>query len=153
MIFRQAKTSEFEAIYRMGYEEWPKGRSLAQYIEDNQKEEAVGTRFVLANRNDEAVASLMLLRFQPYLFGIGSVVVAPAFRSQGLGKQLIEGCVRLYPDAAFMLYSEIGTAYYERFGFKALPEEFQQSRKGICMLKADGHLYEAMLKEPLPAYF
>nr|WP_316046069.1 hypothetical protein [Planococcus glaciei] len=42
MKVREATEQEYEKIYRQGYREWAKGRSLQQYITDNQKEENTG---------------------------------------------------------------------------------------------------------------
>lgn len=153
MKFREATADEYKMVYEQGYREWAKGRSLEQYIQDNQKEEALGKRYVLASCKGELVASLILLKFRPYLFGIGSIVVDPMFRRQGAGTRLVEECLKQYPHAAFMLYSEIGSGYYERFGFRILPSAYQNSATGICMIRADEELYEQILKEPIPPYF
>jgi predicted N-acetyltransferase YhbS len=153
MEVREASIHEYEKIYEQGYREWAKGRSLEQYIRDNQKEESLGRRYVLADDNENIVASLMLLKFASYLFGIGSIVVEPEYRGQGAGKKLIQECLDRHPDAAFMLYSEIGTEYYERFGFRALPAAYQNADTGICMVRAEDELYKQVLNEPIPAYF
>lgn len=153
MLLREALPEERQKLYELGHREWPKGRSLAEYIEDNQKEEAYGTRYVLEGANREITASLMLLRLRPYLYGIGSVVVEPGFRGQGLGTALLTQCMDKHPAAAFMLYSEIGTAYYERLGFQALPPAYQHHAHGLCMVRADQFLYERILQEPIPDYF
>ncbi|WKA51891.1 GNAT family N-acetyltransferase [Planococcus liqunii] len=102
---------------------------------------------------EDIIASLLLLEFKPRLFGIGSIVVEPEFRGKGVGAQLIQESLKLHPDAAFMLYSEIGAAYYERFGFRALPESHQSSLQAICMIRADEGLCTQILKEPVPPYF
>lgn len=153
MKVREATKQEYEKIYRQGYREWAKGRSLQQYITDNQKEETLGKRYVLVDGKEDIVASLMLLEFKPRLFGIGSIVVEPEFRGKGAGAQLIKESIKLHPDAAFMLYSEIGTAYYERFGFRELPKSHQGSVQAICMVRADEELYTQILKETIPSYF
>lgn len=153
MNFRKAHKHEFETLYQMGHKEWPKGRSLDQYIFDNQKEESFGCRYVLIDDADQIAASLMLLQFKPYLYGLGSIVAAPTFRKKGFGAELITRCLALQPDSAFLLYSEIGADYYERFGFQALPEEYQPSPPAVCMLKASPPLFERVIREPLPGYF
>lgn len=153
MKVREATEQEYEKIYRQGYREWAKGRSLQQYITDNQKEETLGKRYVLVDGKEDIIASLMLLEFKPRLFGIGSIVVEPEFRGIGAGAQLIKESLKLHADAAFMLYSEIGAAYYERFGFRALPESYQSSVQAICMIRADKELCLQILKEPVPPYF
>ncbi|WP_046176192.1 GNAT family N-acetyltransferase [Domibacillus indicus] len=153
MRLREAYPEEMPHLYKLGHREWPKGRTLGQYIKDNQKEEAYGTRYVLADENGRIAASLMLLRLRPYLFGIGSLVTEPGYRGQGFGTALLTECISKHPEAAFMLYSEIGTEYYERFGFQALPGALQRYSSGICMVKADGVLYNRILNEPIPDYF
>lgn len=153
MLLREAAPNERKGLYELGHREWPKGRTLAQYILDNQKEEAYGTRYVLAEKNGQVTASLMMLRLRPYLYGIGSVVVEPDFRGQGLGRNLMMQCMKKHPGVAFMLYSEIGAAYYEKLGFCTLPEVYQRYSHGLCMVRADQGLYERMLQEPIPDYF
>lgn len=153
MMLREAWPEERPLLYEWGHREWPKNRTLAQYIEDNQKEEAYGTRFVLVADDGEVAASLMLLKLRPYLYGLGSIVVAPAARGRGVGTQLLTECLQMHKEAAFMLYSEIGTSYYERFGFTALPDEYQRYPQGICMVKAPPQQREQIMKEPIPDYF
>ncbi|TWT09295.1 GNAT family N-acetyltransferase [Planomicrobium sp. CPCC 101079] len=153
MIVRQAKPAEFKHIYKQGYSEWAKGRSFEEYLKDNQKEEQNGIRYVLVNDEEQLIASLIMLEFRPNLFGIGSIVVDPAFRSRGLGKKLIEECLEKHSDAAFILYSEIEPSYYEQFGFRVLPNDLQQSSKGTCMIRAKEETYEKTLQAPLPGYF
>ncbi|MGK7379330.1 GNAT family N-acetyltransferase [Planococcus sp. 1R117A] len=153
MKFREASAHEYIKVYEQGYREWAKGRSLEQYIKDNKKEEEYGRRFIVVDGNEEIIASLILLQFTPYLFGIGSIVVNPAFRSRGFGERIIEECLKQYPHAAFMLYSEIGIAYYARFGFCALPAEHQHASQGVCMIRASKELYDRVINEPIPAYF
>ncbi|MDN7240749.1 GNAT family N-acetyltransferase [Planococcus sp. N028] len=153
MNVREARDSEYQLIYEQGYREWAKGRSLEEYIKENQKEEANGKRFVMVNDQNQILASLMMLQFRQNLFGIGSIVVDSSSRKKGLGKKLIEECLKKYPDAAYILYSEIDPAYYAQFGFQVLPKEFQQSSKGICMICANDELCKRVLKEPIPGYF
>ncbi|WP_050182041.1 GNAT family N-acetyltransferase [Domibacillus robiginosus] len=153
MLLREAWPEERQKLYELGHQEWPKGRSLAQYIHDNQKEEAYGTRYVLEDTDGYIRASLMLLRLRPYLYGIGSVVVEPNFRRQGLGSSLIRQCMDKHSDAAFMLYSEIGSAYYEKLGFQVLPAPYQRYSHGLCMVRAEQCLWNRILKEPIPDYF
>lgn len=153
MKVREAASHEYHTIYEHGYREWAKGRSFQQYIQDNQKEEAYGKRYVLVDRDERVRASLIMLKFKPYLFGIGSIVVDPAFRGQGAGMHLIKECLKLHPDAAILLYSEIGAPYYGRFGFRILPETHQPSAQSICMLRAEEGLYKRILNEPIPPYF
>lgn len=153
MEIREAKKSEFQKIYEQGYREWPKGRTLDQYIRANQQEEAYGTRYVLLDDQKEIIASLMLLHFKPYLKGIGSIVVDPAYRKQGIGKKLIEKILKEHQDAAFLLYSEIEPAYYEQFGFQRLPKSFHHASGAICMIRANDELYEQVIREGIPSYF
>lgn len=141
----------------MGYQEWPKGRTLEQYIKDNQKEELYGTRYVFWDDQKGITASLMMLTLRPSLFGIGSVVVLPACRGRGVGSKLLKDCMALveeqHPHAAFMLYSEIGTGYYQRLGFQPLPDFCQRFPQGICMVRASPNAYSQIAASPVPDYF
>ncbi|WP_186725609.1 GNAT family N-acetyltransferase [Planomicrobium sp. CPCC 101110] len=153
MIVRKAKSEEFSSIYKQGYKEWAKNRTFDQYLKDNQKEEKDGVRYVLVDDGEQITASLIMLEFRPNLFGIGSIVVDSASRGQGLGKMLIEECLRKQPGAAFLLYSEIDPNYYKQFGFRVLPDELQQSPKGVCMILGEEKLLGQILREPIPDYF
>lgn len=157
MLLREAAPKEKSYLYTLGYQEWPKKRTLEQYIKDNQKEESYGTRYVLANEQNQITASLMMLSLNDGLFGIGSVVVPLEFRGQGFGKKLLKSCMALMeqtrPNAAFMLYSEIDPGYYEKLGFQVLPDHCQRYSEGICMVKANRCRYQAILKQTIPDYF
>ena len=47
MIFRQARPEETDMLFREGYKVWSRNRTYAQYCEENRKEDAYGTRYVL----------------------------------------------------------------------------------------------------------
>lgn len=157
MFLREAAAEEMAYLYKIGYSEWPKGRTYEQYVEDNQKEESYGTRYVYVEEAGKILASLIMIKLRPHLFGIGSVVVHPEHRQKGHGKQLLKECMEYVQKseakAAFMLYSEIGTDYYERLGFQAVPDCLQRYSYGICMVHCDPHTYKQILKNPVPNYF
>lgn len=60
MLFREIAPNEFEYVYQMGYKEWAKGRSYAQYVKENQKEEDYGTRYVYVNQENKIVGSILV---------------------------------------------------------------------------------------------
>lgn len=61
------------------------------------------------------------------VLGIGAVFVADQFRRQGLARELIEAMCedgRQRGCSAVVLFSEIGTDFYARLGFHAIPRTF-----------------------------
>jgi predicted N-acetyltransferase YhbS len=56
--------------------------------------------------------------------GIGAVFTPPELRGRGYGRQIVEAMLseaRRDGSGLALLFSEIGTAYYERLGFRAVP--------------------------------
>lgn len=90
-------------------------------VEDGQVV-STAKRYVLRARLDGRVIRVL---------GIGAVFTSPARRGRGGASALIEGLLASARDEGFdcaLLFSEIGAAYYERFGFTAIPRD-------VCWLR------------------
>lgn len=161
MIIREATRNEHEKILVDGYREWPKGRTYEAYCEDNKKEDAYGTRWVL-DVGGEIVSSLILLRFSSArsvsIFGIGSVVTPPEYRGKGYGSALLTGVlsqIKAQPSAV-LLHSGIGADFYVALGFTALPDIFQKYPGSLYMIRVLGSeapWSQVVFPEDLPDYF
>lgn len=161
MLFRAAEQEEILEILKDGYTAWPKGRTFEQYCVDNRKEDAYGTRYVLVD-GEAIVSSLIFLRLpaEPPArrFGIGSVLTPQKHRGMGYASILLDHCLRL-PDPAtdiVLLYSDIDPAFYERLGFRALPDELQKKAGSVCMAHCGERLWQDLITGPpesVPDYF
>ena len=55
---------------------------------------------------------------------------------------------------AIFLFSDIAPRYYERFGFRSLPPEYQKHENSVCMIRTRS--LDEFLESPdfeLPDYF
>ena len=162
MLFRASEPEEILVILMDGYAAWPKGRTFEQYCFDNRKEDAYGTRYVLVDSGEAIVSSLILLRLpaeEPVRrYGIGSVVTPAEHRGKGCASILLGNCLRLAePETDIvLLYSDIDPAFYERLGFRALPEVLQKKAGSVCMAYCGENLWQDLIAGPpesIPDYF
>jgi len=162
MLFRAAEQEEILEILMDGYAVWPKGRTFEQYCVDNRKEDAYGTRYILVDGGEAIVSSLIFLRLpaEPAArrFGIGSVVTPPEHRGMRYASILLDHCLRLTDPATdiVILYSDIDPAFYERLGFRALPEALQKKTGSVCMAHCSENLWQDLIVGPtesVPDYF
>ena len=160
MQFRQAEPEETAVLFRAGYKVWSRGRSLEQYCLDNGREDAYGTRYVIEAAG-EIVSSAILLRLarlaDKKTYGIGSVLTPPDFAGRGYATRLLIACLELVDreDAIVFLYSDIGPAFYARFGFRPLPDAFQRYHSTF-MVRCPEAIWTQlilMLPQSLPDYF
>jgi N-acetylglutamate synthase-like GNAT family acetyltransferase len=161
MIFREAKAAEQEQLFREGYRVWSRGRTYEQYCAENSKEDKHGTRYVIED-NGEIVCSLIMLRLRAFAgqaaCGIGSVVTHSGFEHRGYATALMEKCLAAANGqcAVVFLYSDIAPQFYERFGFKALPDRLQKKKGSTCMARCNDDIWNAIAAgsaADIPAYF
>jgi predicted acetyltransferase len=161
MIFRQAKQEEIMELFREGHLAWPRNRTFDQYCNDNGKEDAYGTRYVI-EKQGEIVSSLILLNLKSIngckVYGIGSVLTPSIHKHKGYATELIACCIDQIVDKASMtfLYSEIDPSFYERFHFRVLPNDLQKDQDSICMVRCDDVIWKELLSmsvEMLPDHF
>lgn len=163
MRLRKLELHEREAIFQTGYKEWPRGRTYKQYVHDNSKEDAYGTRYALVNETDEIIGSVMILNIkinQAPIFGLGSVVIESPHRNKGYGLTMLTETLKVIDaqggDSIVMLYSEIDPNYYAKLGFKELPEKFQRYDYASAMVRCNKEQFQHLCNLPLehiPTHF
>ena len=161
MIFREARASEREMLFREGYSVWSRGRTYEQYCAENRREDKHGMRYVIED-NGEIVCSLIMLRLRPFTgkttCGIGSVVTHGGYGGRGYATTLVENCLATVDGqcALVFLYSDIDPKFYERFGFKTLPGHLQKKKGSVCMARCNDEIWNAILAgsiSEIPGYF
>lgn len=160
MIFREIKPSEIEGVLNIGYKEWAKGRSLDEYIHDNRKEDAYGTRFVIEDQG-QIVTSMILLKLESMFgrvtYGIGSLVTPLEFRGKAYGKRLLILTLGLTNEEdIILLNSDLSPDYYESLGFKVLPDDLQLHPGATTMVKCPDQVFQKIVETGpacLPDYF
>ena len=137
MSVRQAQPRDFPAVYLMGYDRWNEGLNQAAYLDacSTSTRYRAGTWWVLTDANDRPRASLIVYDLYSGKFGLASIATEPSLRGQGLAKRLIQSVCRSLTDPrAVFLFSEVGTALYERCGFAPFPDIHQHVPGQICMI-------------------
>ena len=129
---------EMNALYLSGFDAWNEGRSIETFLADCRKSQkyAQGKWYVLADENDQLVSKLIVYPMGPANFGIGTFATPPKLRGKGLGSILLQGVLKsLHQEGArvIFLFSDISPEYYERFGFKRLPDGFQKAPHSVLM--------------------
>lgn len=161
MIIREAAHHERNELFLEGYKVWSKNRTFEQYCVDNRKEDAYGTRYVM-EQDGKILCSLILLRLKEIwgckIYGFGSVLTPAQYTGKGYATGLLKYCIEnnREENSMLFLYSGINPAFYERFGFKALPPHLQKDSKAACMALCTEMLWARLLKAPadvIPDYF
>ncbi|HET6373924.1 MAG TPA: GNAT family N-acetyltransferase, partial [Candidatus Polarisedimenticolia bacterium] len=140
MVLRDATPAERDLVLTQTHALWSDGLELASYQEyvttllhsdwgGGGKE---NYRFlVLAEPDQGVVGALKLYRFRArvagrkvFLGGLGAVFTPPALRRRGHAAAMLgqaHDIMRQRGDAGSLLFSEIGTSYYARHGYRPLP--------------------------------
>lgn len=130
----RARADELEGIARANAREWAKGLSVDEYIERERALAAhpwarahLETR-VLRDGGGAILASFDALAMESTAGGvltIASVFVAPERRGRDLARQMLalalEEAAASGRFAWALLFSDVGTRYYERLGFAPAP--------------------------------
>ncbi len=161
MIFRKANKKETPLLLQEGYQEWSKNRTFEQYCLDNSKDDAIGTRYVI-EKNGEIVSSLVLIRFKNIngmeVYGLGSILTSKIHRGNGYSFELIKKCINLIHsyNTIIFLYSDINPGFYEKLGFRILPDKFQKYGSSVCMAYYQDDIWDRLLStdvDVIPNYF
>ncbi len=154
---RIAKSDELEHIYMMGFDVWSDGTSQVEYLANcrTSSKYARGIWYVLTS-DDQPISSLITYKLEPNQVGIGSIATPISYRKRGYASELIKRVMDEF-DATldvptYFLYTDISPTFYERFGFKALPLEFQKYESSTCMIKP-GRKQVPLTDSTLPKYF
>lgn len=140
MQIRKAHPHEYDDIYKMGFDVWGEEQELEIYLEGCRQSPKYkqGTWYVLVDERGLLYSSLIKYLFTEEVCGIGPIATPLAFRKQGHASELIEKSLELFEREGIkriFLFSEIGAAFYEKFGFLQLPEQFQQYKDSTCMIR------------------
>jgi predicted N-acetyltransferase YhbS len=125
------------AVLRRSFEVWGEGATFEDYVEGNLAQlrspwARANYRFLVAHDDrGDLLASLKWFTFPAVIegaaaqvTGLGAVFTPEEKRRLGHAKALVEATLdraRARGDAAALLMSEIGGAYYEKLGFRAVP--------------------------------
>ncbi|MFS0781678.1 GNAT family N-acetyltransferase [Bacillus sp. 1P06AnD] len=163
MNIREATICDMEAVYLMGYDAWGDNRQINEYLDMCRQSTKYqrGQWFVLeCSETGNLLSSLIvydLTQQEGRIHkGIGSIATAPPERCKGLAATLLKGVMErmesAHQDALFFLYSDIGTDYYCKLGFKVLDDHNQKYKSHICMWYSSNDHLDFMTKE-IPDYF
>jgi GNAT superfamily N-acetyltransferase len=162
MRIREALEREKENIFKISFENWPRGDTLQDHIKACNEHENYqkGIWYLLGPPlpRTQIHSVLIFYDFHPRLKGIGSVMTPDSHRGRGyattLINQLIEHCDTLEPCPSLLLYSEIDTTFYERFGFHVLPKKLQKKPGSPCMIRGPrGRQIRKKLPQKVPDPF
>lgn len=140
--FRLAQASENEKIYLMGFDTWGDEEGLDSYLNAcrSSKKYAQGRWFVLCEKG-EPVCSALAHDFPSWgkevVRGIGSLATIPDERERGFGGELLESLTsflaRVESASVIFLYSDIDTQFYEKRGYRALDQRYQNHTGSTAM--------------------
>lgn len=123
----------------MGYDAWAEGRDFDAYARlcAASPKYARGRWLVLAD-GPELLSSLIVYDLGGDAAGLGSIATAPEHRGRGHASSLVAtaaGAIEAVGKTRVFLFSDIEPEFYERLGFRALPERFQSRRGSRCMVR------------------
>ncbi len=136
-----ADSHQVDSVYRESHALWGAGLSTADYREFWRELQATdwGTRhsafLVWLGIRDEILSSLKIYRLPLRLDGrtysavvLGAIFTPAESRRQGHAAEMVRALLHQIQeegDCVAMLFSDIGTRYYEELGFQRLPAEEQ----------------------------
>lgn len=158
MISRKAKPDDLDQIYMMGFDVWSESAE-SEYLEvcRSSTKYAKVNWHVLEGENGDLVCSLIVYKFAPDQFGIGSIATPKEWRKRGYATRLISDVLKELDESAsgskVFLYSDIDPKFYEGFGFIQLPSVAQRYKTTTCMVR--GTEVEKFFSDKLstPEYF
>jgi len=161
-----ASPTEIEAIYRESHALWGAGLSYSDYVEFWADVRETGwardhyRHLVWADGRGGILSSLKLYRPEVRLgrrrvraAGIGAVFTPVRHRRKGHAAAMLRAVVqeaRRRGDAFAILFTDIGTEYYARLGFQALPAFESWGRLPARLRAATGLSLRSMDVEDLP---
>lgn len=139
---RALAINEAAEVLPFGFDAWGDGRTQTEFVESykNNLNHMRGQRYVLQTMEGGMLATVNALRFSSETTGLAWLATHPEHRKQGHATILMHAVMALLrlenPDMAFILHSEIGVRYFERFGFEKAPVEHQHFEKSVAMIAA-----------------
>lgn len=160
-----ADSSEYEAIYAMGFDVWGAGTTLEAFVEGCRRSPkyASGRWFVIREKG-QAVSSLLVHDFDSWsgavVRGVGSLATRPERRRAGwaarLLNQVVELLVKSEAASIVLLYADISPAYYEKHAFHALDAAYQSRADSVLMARLAPGVDMSLVQQNasgLPSYF
>jgi N-acetylglutamate synthase-like GNAT family acetyltransferase len=157
--FRKAVPEDMDGIYLLGRDVWGKEHDIDAYLAEcrGSLKYKTGEWFLAEGEGARLLGALIVYRFSAESAGIGSIATAPAERRKGYASRLIEAVLQRLDEEGVrhvFLFSDIAPRFYERFGFKPLPDERQTRAGTVCMVRTRTlHELLAELDFQPPAYF
>jgi ribosomal protein S18 acetylase RimI-like enzyme len=130
-------------VLAFGYEAWGGGQTLEEFIEHyaTDRNHLRGTGYVLERMDGTRVAGLNTLRFARHRVGLARLATSRHYRGQGFGSLLMQAVMEILrsedPEVRCLLFSEISPLFYEKLGFRALPEGQQRFLPAVAMISGD----------------
>lgn len=154
---RPANSDDLDAIFLMGFEAWSDGNSKNDYLDECRSSSKYkrGSWFVF-EENGNLLSSLITYHFKADTFGIGSIATPRLNRNKGHASKLIFEVLKRFDQSSktvrIFLYSDIKPEFYEKFGFKRLPEVAQRYQTTTCMVRG-ANPKEFISTDQVPEYF
>lgn len=146
-IIREAKKTEMDEVYLMGIDVWGQNSSLDEYMNEcrGSIKYQKGIWYIIEH-NHKLVSSMIIYNLPSFdrllAVGIGSLATKPDERMHGYSSRLFQSLIEEYQKklniSAFVLYAEINTKFYERFGFQAISQSLQKYSSATCMIRHIG---------------
>lgn len=130
-LIRKERSSDIEAIWNVtaaAFKDHPFSENTEQLIINELRKAGALTISLVAELNGQVVGHIALSPVTisdgtPNWYALGPVSVLPAFQNQGIGKSLIlEGLSQLKNLGAEGCVLVGDPKYYERFGFRTIPD-------------------------------
>lgn len=161
-MIRPATAKDLDAVYLMGYDAWGDGKPVEEYLASCRasRKYQSGTWYVL-EEGGKLYSSLIVYRLDrenETAQGIGSLATPRAERRAGYATMLLAGILAVLDQTATTIYlhSEIKTDFYERHGFRRVPEAFQRNSGSVCMIRCSDARFAELMSSPVyraPDYF
>ena len=152
MKVRQARQSELDTVFLMGYDAWGAGLPVHMYLESclASYKYKLGEFYVLVNDLNEPVSSCIVYPLSAFggvagerAIGIGSLATAEVERHKGYATLLMTLLMKnLEAEGvdAFFIHSDIYPRIYEKLGFAPAPSEYRKkSEASVPMLRLSGN--------------
>jgi N-acetylglutamate synthase-like GNAT family acetyltransferase len=148
--------NEAHTVLPFGFDAWGAGRSLEEFVRsyETNKNHLRGQRFVLETNDGAPLATVNTLRLSPDVMGLAWLATHPEHRKSGHASLLMRAVMALMrhekESLTFLLHSEIGIRFYEKFGFEKAPVEHQHFEKSVAMVALEedtSTAYESHLRE------
>ena len=89
MKIRDAKGSDFDTVFMMGFDIWSEGSPIENYLKScYESPKYKKGQFKVLESGDKLLSSLILYQLSESSYGIGSIATPIEFRKQGYGSKI-----------------------------------------------------------------